>query len=272
MSGQQTHIAISVLIAAVIAFFIGYGIAPRLAQAPTSNTVPPGSTADAVVTPVSIVSIRETASTSPTVTVEYPQFPSLSAAFNAAIASSTLGRLSEFQHEAAEDQAARGATAPVGNVSGAGDMSGSASPVIPPSAYSFIATWQPAQMNGTYVSFIERYDSFSGGANENEDIQTFNYDAAGQKTLGFADLFPGISDYLEQISTIARSQLADSMSLASNGSFSTDMLDAGTQATPDAFADFTFTDYEVDLYFPKCAVAACSFGEQHVAIPRDQVK
>ena len=281
---MKTHKALILLIILILVLCGCYALWPNIVLSPLkmAGQFAPGSSttvstpSDAVTMPMNIVSIREVASTSPAVTVEYPQFPSLSTGFNAEIASSTLSRLAEFRQEAADNQAARLATDPLdqsvnGNLGG-NTSAPPASAELSPSDYSFIASWQPAQMNGAYVSFVERYDSFVGGANEIQDIQTFNYDVADQRTISLADLFPNAPDYLQQISTNVRQQLADSMNAASNGNVSTDMLDAGTAPTADDLSDFTFTQYEITLYFPKCAVAACSFGEQQATIVRSEVK
>jgi hypothetical protein len=116
------------------------------------------------------------------------------------------------------------------------------------------------------VSFIIRFDSYAGGANGNQEIQTFNYDISEHKIMTLADLFPGKTDYLTSIASTIRSQLAQTMSNNSNGNAPTDMLDAGTEPTIDNFKDFTFDHYTATFYFPKYAVAPGSFGEQHADI------
>ncbi len=224
---------------------------PNVAKAPLGTSVP-----------MTLVTIHEDASTSPSVSVEYPQFPSLPADLNTAIASSTLSRLAQFRQEAADNAAARAATTPADS---------NASADIPMSDYSFIASWQEAQVNDRYVSFIERYDLYSGGANENQEVQTFNYDVTGKQMMTLADLFPNVPDYLNKISDATRQQLTASMEQASNGNVPTDMLDAGTLPTADNFANFTFTDDLVNLYFPKYAVAPGAFGEQHATIVRSSI-
>ncbi|HUX12230.1 MAG TPA: DUF3298 domain-containing protein [Spirochaetia bacterium] len=208
---------------------------------------------------MSIVSIVETASTSPTVTVEYPQFPKLPAALNSAVASATMTRLADFRRSAAETMKARAAT-------------GDSAAVIPDSAYYFIASWQPSQVNPRYVSFIERYSSYAGGANGNEQLKTFNYDIARRRFVTLSDLFPDAPDYLGEIATMARSQLASSMNFASAGHVPLSMMDAGTAPDRTNFKNFTFTNELVTIYFPKYAVAPGSFGEQHLVIRRRSVK
>ncbi len=255
---NRATVVIVGIVVALAAFLAGYASAPRMANAPSSSP-PSALPADAASLPMAIVSITESASTSPAVTVEYPQFPTLSTDFNSSIASSTLSRLADFRQAAAETMAARQAT-------------GDPSAVIPPSDYSFIASWQPAQSNSRYVSFIERYDSYTGGANENQDIQTFNYDLRSGREIALADLFPDAPDYLNEISSIARQELLSSLNEASNGNVSMSMLDDGTAPTADNFADFTFYGYAVTFYFPKYAVAPGSFGEQKAVVSFDSVR
>lgn len=243
---------------AIIAFFIGYSVGPKTAHAPAD------APNNSKVIPVSIVTLYENASTSPSISVEYPQFPSLSAGFNADIASATMSRLADFRQQVTDNSAARDATA--------NNMPGEPGASIPMSAYSFNTSWQLTQINERYVSFIIRYDSFVGGANENEELVTFNYDVDAHKVVTLGDLFPKRSDYLSAIADIARSQLTESLNNTSNGNAPADMIAAGTQPIADNFANFTFTDYIVTFYFPKYAVAPGSFGEQHVDIPRSAVE
>lgn len=245
----------SLILTAVFFAAAGLILGLLLPDAPPVVNIPAGASA----TPMTIVSVVEKASTSPRVTVEYPQFPKLPAALNGAIASATMRRLAEFRKRAAETRKARAAT-------------GDSAAVIPDSAYSFIASWQPSQVNSHYVSFIERYSSYAGGANGNEQLQTFNYDITRRRFVSLADLFPDAPDYLAAIASMARSQLASSMNFASAGHVPLTMLDAGTAPDLPNFKNFTFTNDLVTIYFPKYAVAPGSFGEQHVTIIRSSVK
>ena len=183
---------------------------------------------------------------------------------NTAIASSVSSRLEDFYKVVALNSAARDATA--------NNPPGKPGASIPPNAYSFIATWQEAQINNRYVSFIIRFDSYAGGANENQEVETFNYDVSAKKLMSLPDLFPAAPNYLDQLSKLSRQQLSDSLRTASPGYDPVAMLDAGTEPTADNFHNFTFTDYAVTLYFPKYAVAPGAFGEQRVTISMNSVK
>ena len=259
MKNHTVTVAIIVIIA-LAAFFITSSVITREAMAPTTS-VPQG----AVIIPVSVISLREAASTSPTITVEYPQFTSLPEDFNTEISSSTNGRLAEFRQSVIDNEAARKATDTT-------QPGSPASAVIPESAYSFIASWEPAAINSRYVSFVMRYDSFSGGANENQDLQTYNFDLTKRAPIFLADLFGSSPNYLATISKLVRNDLKQSLSVASDGNTPTDMINAGTEPTVENFSDFTFTDYTVTFYFPKYAVAPGSFGEQKVTLPRSAIK
>ena len=249
----RIFVVILIILAAIV---IGYTATRHTTTVTTSSTatVPAGST----VIPISIVSVRDTSSTSPQLDVEYPQFADLPPSANDAIASATLSRLDTFKEDVKETMAARAAT-------GGGA-------VIATSSYSFTATWEPAQVNGRYISFIERYDSYSGGANENQEVQTFNFDVASGTPVTLADLFPDSADPLKLISALARSQLRASLMNASPGYDPDHMLNEGTAPTTDNFSNFTFDEYAITFYFPKYAVAPGAFGEQRAQIPLSSIR
>lgn len=245
--------------------YVGYTLfAPKAVNAPkttvATSTPATTTTVKTVSVKATIETIHEVSSSTPMVTVEYPQFSALPDSFNESIATDTLSRLAQFRSDVNDNQTARDATADHDDAS------------IPLSAYSFDASWQSGQVNDRYVSFIERYDIYSGGANEDQEIQAFNYDVVNHKVMTLADLFPKSPDYLTQISKIAQADLDSALDKASNGNAPTDMIAMGTSPDPDNFLDFTFTDSVVNIYFSKYAVAPGSFGEQHVIIARSSIK
>lgn len=249
----RIFVIILIILAAVV---IIYTATERSGNVTTSSVsvAPNGS----IVIPLSIVSMYDNASTSPQINVEYPQFSTLSESANSDIASATISRLNDFKSEVKNTMAGRAAAGP--------------DAVIATSSYTFLATWQPTQINDRYVSFIERYDSYSGGANENQDLQTFNYNVASGTPVTLQDLFPNVENLLQPISILVRQELHDSLSAASPGYNPDQMLNQGTAPTADDFANFTFTDDTITFYFPKYAVAPGAFGEQHVTLPRSDIK
>ena len=208
--------------------------------------------------PVVIETIREQASTTPQVTVEYPQFPSLAEDFNATIKTSVMTRLAAFRQESAEAYQARKTTAPTDQY-------------ITPSDFNFIARWEPAQANARYVSFIIRFDSYTGGANENQELQTFNYDVKMGKLLSISDI-ASRSDYLQVLSREARSQLAAHFKEVAGANAPLDQMTASTTPEGGNFQNFTFTEKSVTIYFPKYSVAPGAFGEQKITIPLKEIQ
>jgi hypothetical protein len=203
--------------------------------------------------------IQEQASSSPQISVEYPQFPTLSAAFNMAIEKSVKDRLAQFRQEAAENYKARKDTAPTDEH-------------ISMSDFSFIAKWQPAQINSKYVSFIIRFDSYTGGANENQQLETFNYSVEKKSTIGLSDLFPNSPDILEQVSTISVRDLTAHMKEAADTDVVVLPYKEGTAPTAENYKNFIFTKDTLTIYFAKYSVAAGAFGELHVDIPISDIK
>lgn len=256
MNTKEYRIFLIILIICV-AIVIGYTATRHetTVTSPTVTSAPTGST----VIPLSIVSIRDDASTSPQIAIEYPQFSSLPASANDAIASATMSRLDQFKQDVKDTMAARFATG--GNAA-----------VIATSSYSFISTWEPAQINDTYISFIIRYDSYTGGANENQELQTFNFDVASGTPVTLNEIFPNVADPIKTLAPVVRQQLQDSLTSAAPGYVSEQMLSEGTAPLAENFQNFTFTDNTITFYFPKYAVAPGAFGEQHATLPRSTIK
>lgn len=245
-----------IIIMAIVGYVLFFVNGAQTTLAPGHNG---GAASQTVQVPITIQTIKEQASTSPQVSVEYPQFPTLSAAFNTSIEKSVTDRLAQFRTEAAENYKARKTTAPVDEH-------------VSPSDFTFIATWEPAQINARNVSFIIRFDSYIGGANENQELQTFDYSVDKKMAIGLTDLFPNSPDVLQQLSSISSSQLAAHMQEAAGKDVPLDMMKEGTAPKAENFQDFTFTEKALTIYFPKYAVAPGAFGEQKVAIPLSDIK
>lgn len=237
-----------VLLALIFATFPRRGVAPERSG---SNALPSF--------PMSVVSIHDTSSKMFDISIEYPQFPSLASQFNQDITDAVMTRLASFKKDGEGAWTARQATRP----------SGTMAQEFPDRPFDFIATWEPAQTNERYVSFIIHFYYFAGGAHGAEELQTFNYDCAKKTDVRLSDLFSGTPDYLQKISQTARQQLLATLETASAGHVQTDMLDQGTAPTVDNFKNFTFAGTTVTIYFPKYQVAPGVFGEQQVTVARD---
>jgi hypothetical protein len=162
----------------IVAFGAGIIFGPRLASAPKIVMREP--TADSSVLQISLVTIDVDTRDSPTIKVEYPQFPTLDKKFNNEIKHAVESRLSLFRQSIKENNEARLETS-----NGSKDS-------IPMQSYTFYTTWSPAELDMNKVSFILRFESYVGGANAGEEIQTFNFDIKKSAVIYFLhDLVTG---------------------------------------------------------------------------------
>lgn len=196
---------------------------------------------DGIAIPITIQTIKEDATTSPSVSVEYPQFGSGFDDLNTTIKNAVTSRLDEFRQYVWYEPDNHN--------------------------YSFTASWKPEQVNTKYISLIIRFDAYTGGAHENQDIETFNYDVVNKKFLSIEDLKPSDTDLIAKISKYSYEQLSKNIGTSSDAKILNDAIAVGTQALPQNFRNFTFTENAVSVYFPKYSVLPGSFGEQLVVFP-----
>jgi hypothetical protein len=251
---NRQHISIIIAVA-IVCLAAGYWLAlpARKVLAPESGV------------PMDVISINDASSSQLyKVEGEYPQFGNASGSFNGAITDFVGSNLAQFKSDSEANQQARIATAPSGT-----------SYELPPQSYYFSSSWEPEQINDNYISIIVRLDYFNGGANETQLLKTFNYDVTKGKIMTLADLFPGVPDYLQQISQLAIQELTSSLTNTAQqplDASSQSMLQTGATPTADNYANFTFNDDVVNFYFPKYQVAPGVFGEQKVGIVRSTIK
>jgi hypothetical protein len=211
---------------------------------------------------VNVISIKDASSSQIyKIEGEYPQFVNVSSSMNAAITDFVDTNLSQFKTSSQENWQARLDTMPTGTVN-----------TLPAQSFYFSSSWEPEQINNRYVSVIVRIDYFNGGANGTQLLKTFNYDVATGHMLSLTDLFPGVTNALQQISKLAADQLTNSAQDTTNGKAPIDMIKAGTEPTADNYANFTFNDDVVTVYFPKYQAGPGYFGEQNVGITRSVIK
>ncbi|MGC9603522.1 MAG: DUF3298 domain-containing protein [Minisyncoccia bacterium] len=211
---------------------------------------------------MSVVSVKDASSKLYAIDAEYPQFGGAPASFNSEIADFVNNRITEFKKASAENWQARQDTRPAGEPK----------QEFPAQPFYFESNWEPEQLNQNYISSIVRFSEYIGGANENQNLRTFNYDFVDKREVALADVFPGVPDYLQKISDIVRSSLTSQLDAASNGHVATDILNQGTEPTEENFSNFVFNDNVITFYFPKYQVAPGVFGEQYVPVLISSVK
>ncbi|MGC9610694.1 MAG: DUF3298 domain-containing protein [Minisyncoccia bacterium] len=196
------------------------------------------------------------------VDAEYPQFDGVSDSFNKSIADFAESNISDFKSASAENWQARQDTLPPDEPK----------QEFPDKPFDFILNWDLEQLSGNYISFIARFEEYVGGANEIQNLKTFNYDLKNNKEIALADLFLNTPDYLNKISDIVRSDLISELNAASEGHTPTEMINQGTEPTLENFSNFVFNDQTITFYFPKYQVAPGVFGEQNAPISFENIK
>lgn len=237
------------------ALMIGMAIAPQRMQAPEQQPVESGLMV------MEIVATHDATNRLYRIDAEYPQFKGVSDTINKPIELYVSEAIAEFKVHAEENWKARQETAPAGQPQ----------TEYPAEQFTFMATWQPKQINKKYISMIIRVDAYEGGANARSELRTFNYDVEQGKEIALADLFPGDKGYLGKVAKYAYDRLSEDLQNASGDGIDLNMIAEGTVPTRENFKNFVFDAYVIELYFPKYQVAPGVFGEQRVMMSRQGV-
>ncbi len=265
MRQKLAHFVPAILL--VLALLVGIAVGHFAWMSRTSvhgNLVPVVATASTSTTSLAlnVVSVHDTSNPLYRIDVEYPEISAAPVEWNASIKTFIDGKIAEFEKNSNDNWKARQDTAPAN------------APVPAPQGEPFYLkiSWSPEQLNAHYLSFIIRLEAFEGGANERQELWTWNYDLEQHRDISLGDLFPNVPDYLTKIAKLSHDELLPQLQIASDDNASQDMLNAGTAPTAENFQNFLFNDQIVTIYFPKYQVAPGVFGEQHVIIPRGSIQ
>jgi hypothetical protein len=213
--------------------------------------------------PVNIESIQESDSFF-SVYAEYPQFETAEPDFNQEIATLISGKIDSFKKESLDNWKVRLDTMPANKPV----------PRDPEQPFEFIASWQAAQLNNEYVSFLIKIYSFSGGAHGNEEIHAFNYDIVKKRKIGIEDFFDSPQEALKKISEISTQDITSQLQ---SREWKIDnnlkqMLNQGTASVFDNFKNFNFDSHNLILYFQKYQVAPGAVGSLTVTISKQALE
>ncbi|MCL5438634.1 MAG: DUF3298 and DUF4163 domain-containing protein [Patescibacteria group bacterium] len=195
------------------------------------------------------------------ISVGYPQFETLPKSFDEEIKTFVSNSINEFKKNTDENHKLLEKNSTPEEIS-----------KFPEQMYSLSITWSPEQLNNQYISFITRVNAFEGGANERQEIKTFNYDIVNKKDVVISDLFKNDPNYAQQISEFVINDLTGQFRNQPNCPYDNcvpkDMIDSGAGANANNFKNFTFNDNAIIFYFPKYQVAPGAYGEQKVIMSR----
>ncbi len=206
---------------------------------------------------ISIYSIKESTELFD-IGAEYPQIDKVGPAFNEKIKSFVETKIADFKKASEENWKARKATSPLNKDLGE----------YPEKPFYFDISWEPAQLNDRYISFVLHISFYEGGANGNEIVAAFNYDLSNNLEITLSDLLGDYPDYLKTISYHTIKELESSIKTEGNADMLIKMINEGAGPKEENFENFTFSDKMINIYFSKTKVLPGYFGEQGVRIPR----
>lgn len=213
--------------------------------------------------PLNIQSIRESDSFF-YVQAEYPQFETAGKDFNQEIATLISGKINSFKEESRVNWKARLDTMPADKPV----------PDNPEEPFTFLASWDSAQLNNTYLSLVIKIYYFTGGAHGNEEIHAFNYDIVKKKKIEIKDFFDSAQEALKKISQISAQDIKSQ--LQSQGWKEDDnlkeMVNQGTSPLFKNFQSFNFDSYNLTIYFQRYQVAPGAAGSLTVTISRQMLE
>jgi len=201
---------------------------------------------------MSVVSISQTDNFY-NIQVEYPQFKSLNEEFNRKISSLITGEIDDFKKNSLDNWNARKATAGPGEVI----------PENPEQPFDFISTWEAAQLNDNYISFVIRIYYFVGGAHGANEIYAFNYDVMNKKEITIFDFLNNSQESFERLADLCKQNVTTQLQSENIqlDDFLKQMIENGTKPTEENYRNFSFKYNSLTIYFQQYQVAPGAVGE-----------
>ena len=250
---KKTLISILVVMAALTALVFSLKLDKRGTPAPVGQQPTETPSAYMITREPTMVSVAED-SYLLGIGGSYPQFPQADAAFNAKIAKMVTDEITTFKKSANDDYQTRLQTG--------GDEF--RKEFEQGGMYTMNVKMELVQSNDRYISFVIRIEGYTGGAHGYHTITSFNYDVAAKRELAITD-FITLADASAQSREQLKKVFADNSDAATFESFAMDGTDP---KKPENFANFTFTNDAVKIYFNEYQVAPYVYGEQSTTIQR----
>jgi hypothetical protein len=130
------------------------------------------------------------------------------------------------------------------------------------------ADYDVVQNNEKYVSARINYNvNLTGGTGDSGIIQ-INYDLENNDFVALADLFPGVADYVSQISEYSIVALKSKL----GEDASDDQIESGAGPDADNFQTFVFDETSLTVVFNKYQVGPGALGNPEVSIPFNEIQ
>jgi hypothetical protein len=184
--------------------------------------------------------------------VEYPQFTDAGDAFNKKISSLIEGKIESFKKDARDNYEARRETA----------LPENPLPEHPEQKFDFIGSWEPAQLNNDYISFVVYLYYYVGGAHGATEVHAFNYDLKKEREIALLDFLNSSQQSFEKLADLSKQKVSLQLENKDTGldSFLEEMIENGTEPTQENYGDFNFNYNSLTVYFQKYQVAPGAAG------------
>ncbi|MDD3311998.1 DUF3298 and DUF4163 domain-containing protein [Pseudodesulfovibrio sp.] len=137
-----------------------------------------------------------------------------------------------------------------------------------PHPYELIVQYETtAAAGGRLLSVRLHTMVYTGGAHPNNWPDTWVFDLVDGRALTLDDLFPAPGGALRILATCVRAELRATL----GEMLLEEMLQSGTDPTPDNYARFVLTERGLTFFFAPYQVAPYAAGEQRVTIPMDRL-
>lgn len=134
--------------------------------------------------------------------------------------------------------------------------------------FTFENQWKVALNSNDCTSILLTAYQFVGGANGEDKMASITWNKITNKPMGIEEFLPLVlaEPSLEALAQACRQQLTISLAAENNPDL-VDMIDSGTEPTPENYDVFTVSDLGLTVYFEKYQVAPGSEGTQAVLLP-----
>jgi hypothetical protein len=130
------------------------------------------------------------------------------------------------------------------------------------------ADYDVVQNNEKYVSARINYNVNLTGGTGDSGIIKINYDLENNEFVELKDLFPGVVDYVSQISQYSIVALKAKL----GADASDDQIESGASVNADNFQTFVFDETSLTIVFNKYQVGPGALGNPEVSIPFNEIQ
>lgn len=136
-----------------------------------------------------------------------------------------------------------------------------------PREYMLTIGYTAGEVDENMVSVVLNIENYTGGAHGASYFRSITWDAKNNREVALSELFPGQTNYLQNISTFTSAEIRKQM-IERTGSVEGAWIEDGAGPKEENFSVFLVNKDSITFYFPPYQVAAYAFGDFRVTMPR----